>query len=245
MATGRARIQPALQSICREAPESSGAARSGWIPDWRQLARRGQRQPDAGNAGGAEHRPGIPRPQSQMQFLPRQFHQPVEIERRVRARELLLRAAAAAAVSVRRRPESVRGAPVSVSRAEPRSTVRFAGGSPIGGRRDLHRSAERPPAANSCQPHLASSVRPRDRRQPGRDGRRAVESCAARLAGGRLRRSRLRPEASAGDAGIVARVPDARGAAQRRTTEALRVPGTGGPAHHRRTVRRCDCQHHR
>ena len=68
--------------------------------------------------------------------------------------------------------------------------------SPRRGCRHLHRSAARPDAADVRQPHLAAPPRPRHRRQRRRDGRRAVEPGAARLARERLRRQRLRHQAA-------------------------------------------------
>ena len=103
--------------------------------------------------------------------------------------------AEAAALSLRRRAGRLRRARLPVSRAEPRAAVGLARRSPRHGGGDLHRSAQRPAAAHARQPALAPPARPRHRRQPGRDGRQAVEPGAARLARQRLRRARLRPQA--------------------------------------------------
>ena len=62
-----------------------GAGRSRRVPGRRQLARRGEREPDARDAGRAEQRAGLSRDQPQVQLVPRQLHQQMEVEGRVRA----------------------------------------------------------------------------------------------------------------------------------------------------------------
>ena len=84
------------------------ARRSRRVPHRRELARRDERRGDAVDAGVAEHGAGVPRHQPEVQRLPRQLRQQVEAEGRVRARGVLLARADAAAVSLRRRAESVR-----------------------------------------------------------------------------------------------------------------------------------------
>ena len=61
------------------------------------------------------------------------------------------------------------------------------------------------------EPDLAPSVRPRDRREPRRDGRHSLESGAARLDCERFRRSPLRHQAIALDDPDFSGLPDASG----------------------------------
>ena len=75
--------QRALQPLHRAAAESGGAGRSRRVPGRRQLARRGEREPDARDAGRAEQRPGLSRDQPQVQLVPRQLHQQMAVEGRV------------------------------------------------------------------------------------------------------------------------------------------------------------------
>ena len=85
------REQHALRSLRAGAAPPHRARRPQGISDRRQLARHRERQPDSRDAGGAEHRADFPGRQSQVQFLPRQLHQPLETGRCVRPGQLLLR----------------------------------------------------------------------------------------------------------------------------------------------------------
>ena len=59
-----------------------------------RLARRGQRQPDAGDAGGAEHLAGLHGREPEVRVVPRQLHQRLAAVRLVRPRQHLRRSAA-------------------------------------------------------------------------------------------------------------------------------------------------------
>ena len=158
LAAARAHVQPSLRPVRHEAAQSDDACGSRRLPDRRELARRDERRRDAVDAGVAEHRAGLPRHQPEVQRVPRQLRQQVEAEGRVRARGLLLAGPEAADVSLRRGAEPVRRAGVPLSGSEPRAGVELARRSPRRRGGDLHRSAQRPAAADAGQPHLAASA---------------------------------------------------------------------------------------
>jgi hypothetical protein len=68
--------------------------RGGGLHPGHPLARRGEREHGAADAGGAERRPGFPRREPEVRLVPRQLHQRIHARRRLWAREHLCRRAA-------------------------------------------------------------------------------------------------------------------------------------------------------
>ena len=241
MADGVARRQQAVRPVRGEAAQSRAAGRSRGLPDRRQLAGRDERGGDAVDAGVTEHRAGVSRRQLQVQRVSRQLRQQVEAEGRVWPRGVFLAGAQAAAVSLRHRARRVRAAVVLLSGARTARAVSVVERSARDRRGHLHRSAQRPHAADGRQSDLDQAPRPRHRPELGRDGRKAVESGGARLAGQRFCRAQVRRQASDRDDHDVARLSDAGGGASRRGAGAqLRLPRPGIAATHGGAVRGCD-----
>ena len=69
----------------RRRADQPGAGRAR-VHQGHRLARRGQRQPDAADAGGAEHLAGVHGREPQVRVLPRQLHQRLAAGRRLRPR---------------------------------------------------------------------------------------------------------------------------------------------------------------
>ena len=81
VAAWRARRKYSLRRHGSVAARSPGKIESEGFLVGRHLARRGQRESDAADAGRAERRTGLPRDQHEMRGLPRQLYQPLEIAR--------------------------------------------------------------------------------------------------------------------------------------------------------------------
>ena len=220
----------------------SAAGRSRGLPDRRQLARRDERGGDAVDAGVTEHRAGVPRRELQVQCVSRQLRQQVEAEGRVwRSRRISRPSPSCSCIAATSRATSTRepsffypelGRPTpSPSLSDRRATAAAIFTDPRNGR--MPRTV-----VNRI---WTAAPRPRHRAELGRDGRQAVESGGARLAGQRFRRARVRRQAPDRHDHDVARLPDAgRGSSGRGAGAQLRLPRPGIAATHGGAVRRCD-----
>ena len=180
VADGIARRQQAVRPVRGEAAQPGATGRSRGVPHRRQLAGRDERGGDAVDAGVAEHRAGVSRRQLQVQRVSRQLREQVEAEGRVRPRGVFLARAEAAAVSLRHRARRVRTAVVLLSRARAARAFFVAERSARDRRGDLHRSAQRPHAADGRQSDLDQAPRPRHRRRTRTrwTGSRGVRRCS-------------------------------------------------------------------
>ena len=91
------------------------ARRSGWVPRRGELAGRNERRGHAVDAGVAELGADLSRRQPEVQRVSRQLRQPLEVEGRVFARQLLLARSEAAAVPMRPRARPICRARLSLS----------------------------------------------------------------------------------------------------------------------------------